>query len=445
MKKLHTLIIALILSGLTQTYAQLGNGWDSAFNFGGAGNNVTEMRYDANGNLYFLANVMGKNLFAGTQIDPGGFGSFPYNETVYGKIAPDGTQTLLKRIKGGNAGKIDANGNLIMILPAGQPTAPVDFGNGIINNTVGVKILKISNSGVTQWMKSFDSGSNAQYGNSGIAILNVQGMQFTPDGNLYVATAANNEASNPPSALFKYPHRIIKFDTNGDEVWHTEVFSNSGLAGLTVPKMFVDDAGQVTFAIYATSNQWFYNGEAIASQMSTYNTTVNVAYSIVISLNADGSKKNTIADTGTNTTTTFSGLNPINGNLYIQYGAFAAAKSNIAPFSTLPNQTLGLISESVYTFGGTLVYNNAGQYVKYLLGKDAPGLATISRNGNKFVNVTKQYPTEVYQNGDYIFNSTVEYSVLQFLDQDFNFVKARKLPKTSLVAAYQDKASISGE
>ena len=446
MKKLHTLIIALILSGLTQTYAQLGNGWDSAFNFGGAGNNVTEMRYDANGNLYFLANVMGKNLFAGTQIDPGGFGSYPTTEIIYGKIAPNGTQTLLKRIAGSSGeSRLDADGNLYMILTAGFPTAPIDFGNGIINNTNGAKLLKISNTGVAQWMKPIKTGSKENYGAAGVAVLNVQGMQFTPDGNLYVVTAANGVALNPPTPQFTNPHRIIKFNANGDEAWHTEVFSNSGLAGLTVPKMFVDDAGQVTFAIYATSNQWFYNGEAIASQMSTYNTTVNVAYSIIISLNADGSKKNTIADTGTNTTTTFSGLNPINGNKYIEYGAFAAAKSNIAPFSTLPNQTLGLFSESLYTFGGTLVYNNAGQYVKYLLGKDAPVLSTIVRNGSKFVSSLNLMSNVIFEKGDYIFNSTTDYSFIEFLDQDFNFIKALKGPKTSLMAAYQDKLCISGE
>ncbi|TAF82940.1 MAG: T9SS C-terminal target domain-containing protein [Sphingobacteriales bacterium] len=445
MKKFYTLFLALLLSGLTPTFAQLGNGWDSAFNFGGAGNSVTEMRYDASGNLYFIATVMGKNLFAGTQIDPGGFGSFPTTETIYGKIAPDGTQTLLKRIKSAGESRLDANGNLYMILRAGYPGAPDDYGNGIINNTYGSKLLKISNTGVAQWMKSYNTGSNAQYGSGGIAILNVAGMQFTPDGNLYAIVEANNPAVAAPNAQFTYPHRIIKFNANGDEVWHTELYSTALLAAITVPKIFVDDAGNLTFNIYTTSNQWYFNGEAIAPQMGVYTSGPSTAYSMVISLNAEGSKKYTFADLGTNAFINFEGLNPLNGNLYLKYGVFAAKASTQTPFSTFPNQTLGLLSPSVYTFNATLVYNSAGQYVNYLLGNDVPVLSTIVRNGNNFATSLNLTPNVVYDKGDYVFNSPTDYSVVAFLDQDFNFTKALKTPKINLAAIYLDKLSISGE
>ncbi len=443
MKKIYTLLLTLLLSGLTQTFAQLGNGWDSAFNFGGAGNSVSEMRYDANGNLYFLASVMGKNLFAGTQIDPGGFGSFPSNETIYGKIAPDGTQTLLKRIKSAGEGRLDADGNLYMILRAGYPSAPIDFGNGIINNTFGAKILKISNNGIAQWIKPIVTGTAEQYGAAGIAILNVQGMQITPDGNLYVVTAANGLALNPPNTQYTNPHRIIKFNASGDEVWHTELFTSSSLAGIAVPKIFVDDAGQVTFGLYDRSNLWYYNGEALASQMGVYQ---NTAYSLVISLNADGSKKNTIADLGTNATTTFSGLNPINGDVYISYSAYSAKASTQAPFSTLPNIYAGTFFEnSLYVFNGMLVYNSAGQYLKYILSKDAPVLTTITRSGNNFVSSLSKTLNEVYTKGNYNFTSTTDYGVLEFLDQNFNFIKALQVPKINIATIYQNKVSISGE
>ncbi len=446
MKKLYTLILAVLLSGLTPTFAQLGSGWDSAFNFGGAGNSVSEMRYDNTGNLYFIATAMGKNLFAGTQIDPGGFGSYPSNEIIYGKIAPDGTQTLLKRMKNASGeGRLDADGNLFMILRSGFPTAPVDFGNSIINDTNGAKLLKISNAGVAQWMKPVKTGTKENYGAAGVAILNVQGMQFTPDGNLYVVTAANGAALNPPTPQFSNPHRIIKFNASGDEVWHTELFSN-GAGGISVPKIFVDDAGQVTFGIYDTSNLWYYNGEALASKMGVYSFG-NSAYSIVISLNADGSKKNTIADLGTNATTTFSGLNPINGNLYIGYGAYAPKASTQFPFSTFPNIYAGnaMFENFLYVPNVTPIYNNAGQFVKYILNKDVPVLSTMVRNGNKFITSLNLSANVTFDKGDYIFNSTTDYSALEFLDQDFNFTKALKVPKTSLMAIYQDKLSISGE
>jgi hypothetical protein len=396
------------------------------------------MRYDANGNLFFIASVWGKNLFAGTQIDPGTSFSFPNSETIYGKIASDGTQTLLKRFNNAGEGRLDANGNLTMILSVGFPTAPVDFGNGFINNTTGAKLLRISNTGVTLWMKNLNTGSNVLSGTSGQPNLNVNGMQFTPDGNLYAVIAANNPSPNPPTPQFTIPSRIIKFDANGDEVWHTEVFSSSTFGTITVPKIFVDDAGRVTFGLNSTSNQFYYNGENIASQMGVYSFGQS-QYSIIISLNADGSKKSTIADKGTNALVGFSGLNPINGNLYIGYSVFANAKSTQVPF----NGINFVQTSPPYSFGGTLVFNSSGQYLNQ--SAVTLPLTNVARNGNKFSAVIPLTANVVYERGDYIFNSTTSGSVIEFFDQDFNFVKALTAPVTSLVALYQDKASISGE
>ena len=351
MKKIFTLVLSF---SFLFTQAQIGDGWDAAFNFGGAGQKVNEMRYDANGNLFFIATAMGKNVFAGVQIDPGGFGSFPASETIYGKIAPDGTQTLLKRFTGGDDGRLAADGSLTMILKAGFPTAPIDFGNGIVNNTNGVKIIKINNTGVAQWIKPVATGSSVLSGATGTASAGVAGMQFTPDGSFYAVVSASNVATNPPSQQFKYPNRVIKFNTDGDEVWNTTVFSAGNAGAITVPKIFVDDLGNVTFSIYTTTNQFYYNGEAIASQMGLYTSGPTSGYSIVICLNPDGSKKAAIADVGTNAVVNFKGLNPINGNLYIIYGAFAAASSTVAPFSTLPNATIGYNSAYLYTYNGLL-------------------------------------------------------------------------------------------
>ena len=440
MKKL-LLIFLFFATAITGAKAQLGGGYDSAFNFGGAGNKVVEMRYDASGNLFFIATAIGKNLFAGTQIDPGGLGSYPLNATIYGKIAPNGTQTLLKSFSGGDKGVLDADGNLTMILTAGFPTAPVDFGNGIINNTNGVKILRINNTGVAQWIKLVNTGSDVLSGETGKANTNLQGLQTTPDGNIFAVVAANNPSPNPPTAQFTMPSRIIKFDSNGDEVWHTEVFSTSTSGTITVPKIFVDDAGRVTFSINSTTNQFYYNGENIASQMGVYSFGQS-QYTIVISLNADGSKKSIIADKGTNAVTTFSGLNPISGDLYIGYAIFANSKSTQAPFNNFP-----LVQTTApFSGGGTLIFNSSGQFLNYKSGQDfQPTLASTFRDGNKFVSIASRTANVVYERENYVFNSAEDYAVLEFLDQDFNFVKALKTPKISNAALHLDKASISGE
>ncbi len=426
------------------TKAQIGGGYNSAFNFGGRGSGVKDMRYDASGNLFFIATIFGKNLFAGTQVDAGGtpppYASYPYSGTVYGKIAPNGTQTLLKHFNNAGEGRLDADGNLMMILSVGFPTAPVDFGNGIINDTNGAKIIKISNTGVAQWIKPVTTGTDILSGTTGKPSLTILGLQFTPDGNLFAVLAPNNASPNPPTPQFTIPNRIIKFDANGDEVWHTEVFS-AGLSNLSVPRTFVDDAGRVTFGINATNNQFYFNGEPIASQMGVYSFGQS-QHSIVISLNADGSKKSTIADKGTNAVTTFSGLNPINGNLYISYGVFANNKSTQAPFSNFPFvQTTGPFSG-----GGTLIFNSSGQFLAYKDGRDfQPSLASTFRNGNNFISLKLQPANNIYERGDYVFNDILEYSVVEFLDQDLNFVKALKSPKLSIGALYQDKVSLSGE
>lgn len=440
-KIMKKFLLFLFLLASTISKAQIGGGYDLAMNFGGAGTTVNQMQYDTNGNLFFIATVMGKNLFAGTQIDPGAYFGQPQAEMIYGKIAPNGTQTLIKRIPSGGEGRLDADGNLFMILRSGFPTAPIDFGNGIINDTNGAKLLRINNTGVAQWMKNIDTGSDILSGATGKAIINVQGMQFTPDGNLFAIIAANNPSPTPPTSQFTHPTRIIKFDANGDKVWHTEVFSGGTNGTITVPKIFVNDAGQLTFGINSTTNQFYYNGEAIASQMSVYSLGLS-QYSIVISLNADGSKKSVIADTGTNAAVTFQGLNPINGNLYINYGVFANAKSTVAPFNNFPF----VQTSAPYSGGGTLVFNSSGQFLNYLTGSDfVPPLATMVRNGNKFAALYSVGANGVYERGNYIFNSTTDYSVLEFLDQDFNFVKALKTPIASSIALYQDKASITGE
>ncbi|MBD3750806.1 MAG: hypothetical protein IE931_15100 [Sphingobacteriales bacterium] len=436
MKKL---LLFLLLLTSTITKAQIGGGYDFALNFGGAGSTINEMRYDANGNLFFTATIWGKCIFAGTQLNPGGYGTQALNEVIYGKISPDGTQTLLKRNIGSLHGRFDADGNLYAILSVGFPTAPVDYGNGIINNTNGVKLLKISNTGVAQWMKNIDTGSDVLSGESGKAAATITGMQITPDGNIFAVIAANNPSRNPPNAQFTYPNRIIKFNPSGDELWHTDVFSYS-LYQISVPRIFVDDAGQVTFGLYNNDNKLYYNGEAIASQMSNY---LSSAYSIVISLNADGSKKSAFADTKSSTAiVVFEGLNPINGNLYLNYSFSGNVKPTEAPFKDVVPIVQG---GSTYAATGIMGLNSAGQYLDFKTAVDyKPNYEDIFRYGSNFVSIANKSANSVYEQGNYLFNDAKNYSVIEFLDQDFNFVKAFKVPESSIAALFQNKVAFGG-
>ena len=415
--------------------------FDYAMNLGGVGSELVDMQYDTNGNLYFVADMYGKSFFAGQQIDAGGTGSFPPFKHIYGKISANGTQTLLKVFAGAVYCKISHSGELYGIIKSGYPFFATDYGDGFTDAAYGAKMIKISNTGVTQWIKPFDPGSSFEYGKPGQS-LTVANMQITPDGNVYTATDASNLATNPPNATFKYPHRIAKYNSDGIEVWHTEVFSD-GVFGLIVPNQFVSNSGKVTFGLLSTSSggRFYYNGEEITSQMSK----TTISSSMIISLNADGTKNFTIADTSRNTNTQMmlQAVNPFNGDIFVTYQAYFAIPEN-APYNTFP---VSSPNPSFSNYIGIIHFNSSGTYIKYD-NNNSSGInyESLKATNNGFVNILGKSYIETYSKGSYIFTDTKDFGVVEIYDQDFNFSKAVKVPYVDKLSAagYQDKVAIGG-
>ena len=420
--------------------AQIGDGFDYAMNLGGVGSGLVDMQYDTNGNLYFVADMYGKSFFAGQQIDAGGTGSFPPFKHIYGKISANGTQTLLKVFAGAVYCKISNSGELYGIIKSGYPFFATDYGDGFTDAAYGAKMIKISNTGVTQWIKPFDPGSSWEYGKSGQA-LEVANIQITTDGNVYIATNANQVATNPPNATFQYPHRIAKYNSDGIEVWHTDVFTDSYSASILAPNQFVNNNGKVTFGLFTNGNRFYYNGEEITSQMSK----TTISSSMIISLNADGTKNFTIADVSRNTNTNviLQAVNPFNGDIFVAYQAYFAIPEN-APYNTFPTSTPNPYSSS---YIGIINFNSSGTYLKYD-NNNSSGInyKSLKATNNGFVNIIGKSYIETYSKGSYIFTDTKDFGVVEIYDQDFNFSKAVKVPYVDKlsVAGFQDKVAIGG-
>lgn len=431
------LIFLFIATAMIGAKAQIGGGYNFAMNFGGAGSEVRALQIDAQGNTYFLANIYGKAVFAGQQIDGGAIGNYPNLKSIFGKIAADGTQSLIKILPQATSMVTISQTGELYAFYVGNNNIPVDFGNGVNMNTWGFYLIKFSNTGEAQYIKKVTIGNtDYQYGNSGIAIPGVHGMQVTPDGNLYVGISSANLDSSAPDTSFKYPYKVAKYDLTGNEVWHNDLYSKT-VGSIAMPTQFVSNDGRATFAITSNTNQWYFNGASIASEMSNY---ANSLYTYIISLNPDGTKNFAIADG--NNPTLLKSVNPTNGDLYLYYGtATLASAPTKAPFTSLPNQYPGSNPYNYYLFGGLLTFNNSGTYIGYTT-KIADN--KIFKSDNGFLVYEDGYTNSpIDKGGSYVFNDDKQFGVLSYYDESFNFLKALKTPRVALFAANGSKVSLT--
>jgi hypothetical protein len=229
------LYFALCVSIFSYTPIFAQDGITTAFAFGGGYNEVKEMRYASDGNLYFVATLLGKNQFAGNNYNHGLTGRLNW---LYGKISPSGQQTTIKVIERNTSlafygtspmdNVIDKDGNLISIYTSTRPN--YDYGNGNTENDYGVRIVKTSKSGSTEWVKNVDVGVNKPYGSldfPGLHLPVANNLQVMDNGEIYTTITSNNV--HPTTG--KYVTRIIKFNNVGDEIWHHEIQMTSETAG----------------------------------------------------------------------------------------------------------------------------------------------------------------------------------------------------------------------
>lgn len=440
MKKI---LFFFLLFSYSLSYAQIGDGYDFAMNFGGGGASVKELVIAPNGDTYFVVNIIGRAVFDGQQIDGGIYGSSPLTKTIYGKINTTGTQTLLKVLPTNLIGSaLDADGNLFATF-IGNAGQTFDFGNGITDNSWGFKMVKISNTGVAQWKKDINTGASVPYGNA-VANPDINGLQITPDGSIYMAIDANNIADNPGPGNLKYVHRLAKYTSSGDEVWHNDIFSESVFTSLSIPEQFVSNDGRMAFGVIWNTNQFYFNGENIGSQMSTY---LNGYYTFVATLNADGTKNTVISD---NVGLTYlKGVDPVNGDVYVTYQTSTlfnnTIKSTKAPYSTLPNRKLETYAATTYMFGGLLVLNQDGTMKRYGIDNYTISLNTLLITPSRVLTNEKlSLNAIVDKGGDYVFYGTEKSDIFSFYDKDLNFQKAKKTPETEVYHILGDKFSFGG-
>ena len=356
-KLLFFLLGYLAFAGISKAQ----DGVTTAFAFGGGMTTVDAMRYASDGNLYFVARLGGKNQFAGNNYDAGGYGSYPLQQWIYGKVSTSGQQTVLKAFERnvdnnnlynslGNNHVIDKDGNLFSIMTGTFPGN--DYGNGFVETGYGAKMVKTSNTGVVQWVKPINTGVNIPYGSSGTTLPNVNGMQVMDDGSLYTIIAANY---SPASGAHtdKFGTRIIKYNGNGDELWHHEIFLPSYMnSSVSAPKQFVANNGSVMVNITSSSPTIVSNNTTLTAINPT---SFGSYYFCLMGLGSNGER------TWFHSTTTgasFKAVDPASGTAYVTY-TYSGSNSTpppIAPYSSLPNLNpiYGQVNNYNYLYSGML-------------------------------------------------------------------------------------------
>ena len=427
MRKIYLLLQFILLIQIASAQTT----WEQAMNFGGAGNEVFDLRYSTNGDLYFLATVMGKAKFAGQDIDPGGYGPYPLTNLLYGKIAQDGTQTLIKNL-GANSVDVllDKDCNAYMIAPQGTALSAT-VGASADVSAYGMYLVKITTSGNIDWAKKFSLGTNANYGAGGVAGPNIVGKQILDNGNIYVVAAANATITDPADPENgRYPTRIIKFNTNGEEVWHFQMTSNIGAStsgiNTAVPRQFVDNDGNVSLVVQTSGQAPKFNNATLASTGS-YGGYTNW----FINVGDNGLLKWYNSNTFT---PTLRAVDPVSGKIYLFYAAIL--KPAGAPYSTLPNLTV----DPYFSYGGILTFDQAGNMLTHKPGTEFKwGLDNmlILPNGKFLFYGKLQKQTVLAIGADYlIYNASEIEKVLVQTDANFNSEYALKTEAVRF--AYQD-------
>lgn len=420
-----------------------------AFSFGGAASaGVKEMRYGSDGNLYFAAQIGTKFQFAGTNYDIGGYNGYPYQMTIFGKVGSNGQQTLLNKWDGiqaytfkvntiGNDFAIDKDGGMISYLGGTWPGN--DYGNGFVETGYGAKLIKVDKNGTVQWVKPVNTGRSLDYGSNGITLPNCYGLQVMDDGSIYSIVQDFNAVTDGGDPRFgKFLSRIIRFNSNGDEVWHHEIVRNNATGTwLSAPKQFVDNNGNSIFQVTLNAGSSFATAGTVINGTEPYNGW----YSWIVALDNNGART-WYHESGV--ASALRAVDPATGIVYLKYGNSANKPSAIFPYSTLPNYSpfpnqygyVGLLKLNIGN--GSLIshqsYSLIAEAKKFLNGD-----VQVQPNGSLlFYN----YSANADPAGDYIING---HSII-FTDNNYNISKLYQTPVAlgKVVAASNTNFAVTG-
>ena len=318
MKKTITLILLLTLLNAN---AQIGGGWDWAFNTGSLGGTTFKhIKYSADGSEILMAGqALAAAYFGSTTLTAPPQLSYPGNIKFFGKInSVTGATTIIRSFS-----NIPVNFDCITTDDAGNfytggafvSTTDFDFGNGVIIPASAFKmnvIVKYDASGNTIWAKTFSMGALGSANNI------VFKLAVSNAGNIFF-TGLNFNSNNRP---------LYKLDSNGNTLWFKDA-SGAGIGTSNNPSYladkFIDDNENVHYFVYGTGTAGLtFDGVAYPGGNPTY------GYSTLISINSSGAVFN--AQTYAGAVSHFQ-VNRTSGNLSFCWNQQAA---NPGPFAILP-------------------------------------------------------------------------------------------------------------
>ncbi len=332
MKKLFTF---LLLISLLSINAQIGGGWDWAFNTGSINPAYNYLKYSPDGSEILFAGSSGGAAYFGstTLTSPSivsGTNTYPGGIQFFGKVnSATGVPTIIKSFNNlaitfSNV-TTDDSGNFYVGAQTYSNSA-TDLGNGVIipAGSYGLAIVaKFDPAGNALWAKTFQLGVSTGYYAREILKLAV-----TNAGNIYFWGKNYNDALINGVAYKNYP--LYKLDSNGNTLWFKDAlntaannifFENNAVKYLN--DKFIDNDENVYQCIYSTSG-YSFNGIDYPVVATTAGATTFIA------LNSSGTLLN--AQTFKGTASSFQ-VNRTNGNLTFTW---VQNDPNVSPFNNLP-------------------------------------------------------------------------------------------------------------
>jgi hypothetical protein len=394
MKKIITFLLVLFAFN---SNAQIGDGWDWAFNTGSfGGTTFKHLKYTADGSEIMMGGqALGAAYFGATTISAPAQGTYAGNIKFFGKInATTNAQTIIRSFI-----NIPVNFDCITTDDAGNfyiggafvSTTDFDFGNGVTVVGAAFKmnvIAKFDPLGNTLWAKTFQMGA------TGSASNNVIKLAVSNAGNVFFwgfnPNADANGKRNAP---------LYKLDSNGNTIWFKDALNNSGIVSNVnsesyLSDKFIDANENVHLFVSTASTLGFaFNG------ISYPTSNASSGSSTLISLNSNGDLI---------TGQTFQGgvthfqVNRNSGNLIFGWSQFNA---NPGAFQSLPHPLASLIPSYANAFTGIMEITNNLSFVKakdYSTTADNP--FQITGSGNRFLSLPNGkllIATKFYKNAAY--------------------------------------------
>lgn len=369
MKKL---LFLLILS-FQFSQAQIGDGWDWAFNTGSLGGTTFKhLKYNASGTEILMGGqALAAAYFGSTTLTAPPQSGYPGNIKFFGKInSATSAQTIIRSFinipLNFDCITTDAAGNFY-IGGAFVGVTDFDLGNGVIIPGSEFKksvIAKFDAAGNTLWAKSYDMGTL----NS--ANTQVFKLAVSNAGNIFFW------GWNPGSA--NYP--LFKLDANGNTIWSKNAtgtgIGTNGYEDFLKDK-FIDNYENVHLFVKGTGTAGFtFDGVAHPGGSSTY------GFSTLISVNSGGNVFN--AQTMDGGFSNFQ-VNRSSGNLVFFWNQFYP---NPGAFQLLPHPFASVSPSYANAFEGMMETDKNLNFVKakdYSTTLDNP--FTASANYDKFLSL----------------------------------------------------------